>query len=97
MIADYYFIRNKQLVVDELYREDGQYWLTSGFNRAAVISLIVGILPNGPGFLTTIKVLPADTFPLWLSGLYHYAWFVGFGVSAVVYYLLMKSKTPSAA
>lgn len=97
MIADYYFIRNKQLVVDELYREDGRYWFSGGFNRAAVIALVVGILPNGPGFLTTVKALPADSFPLWLSGLYHYAWFVGFGVSALVYYLLMKKSATSPA
>ena len=39
-----------------------------------------------------IKVLNADAFPEWINHLYHYAWFVGFGVSGFVYLLLMKNK-----
>jgi len=29
-------------------------------------------------------------FPDWITGLYHYAWFVGFGISGLAYWLLMK-------
>lgn len=90
MIIDYYFIRKQQLVVDDLYNHKGMYSFSNGFNSAAIIALIVGILPNVPGFLTTIKVIGADAVPHWLSGLYSYAWFVGFGVSGIVYWLLMK-------
>ena len=43
--------------------------------------LLLGIIPNMPGFLTTIKVIPADSVPPWVAGLYNYAWFVGFFVS----------------
>ena len=92
MIADYYFIRRKTLIAADLYRHNGAYGYSNGFNPIAIIALILGILPNVPGFLIQIKVLAESAFPEWINHLYHYAWFVGFGVSAVVYYLLMKSR-----
>ena len=92
MIVDYYFIRKQTLVLNDLYSKTGIYQFRNGFNVAAIIALIAGILPNVPGFFTTIKVINADAVPAWLSGLYSYAWFVGFGVSGVVYFLLMKKK-----
>ena len=92
MIADYYFIRRQQLFVDELYSHQGRYKFTNGFNLAAIIALLCGILPNVPGFLLQIKVVSTDLFPEWISHLYNYAWFVGFFVSAVVYLLLTKKQ-----
>lgn len=92
MIADYYFVRRQTLNLKDLYETNGEYTYTSGFNKTAVIALILGILPNGPGFLTTVGLVSKDMFPDWLSHLYNYAWFVGFGVSFVVYYFLMRSK-----
>ena len=92
MIADYYFIRRKELLTTDLYRHDGVYGYTNGFNRIAIVALLLGILPNVPGFLLQIKVVSADVFPVWINHLYNYAWFVGFGVSAAIYLLLMKNK-----
>jgi len=92
MIADYYFIRKQTLVVDDLYNSKGMYSFKTGFNNAAIIALVLGILPNVPGFFTTIKVFSVDAFPAWVNGLYSYAWFIGFAVSGLVYYLLMKKK-----
>jgi NCS1 family nucleobase:cation symporter-1 len=92
MIADYYFIRKKHLVVDELYKSKGAYSFTNGFNNAAIIALLLGILPNVPGFFITIKVLAATAVPEWIAHLYNYAWFVGFLVSAFVYWGMMKKR-----
>lgn len=92
MIADYYFIRKQTLVLDDLYNPQGQYCFKNGFNTQAIWALILGILPNVPGFLTTIQAVNANTFPAWLSDLYHYAWFVGFGISGWIYWILMKNK-----
>ena len=92
MIADYYFVRRQTLNLKDLYERNGEYTYTNGFNKSAVIALILGILPNGPGFLTTVGLVSKDMFPEWLSHLYNYAWFVGFGVSFAVYYFLMRSK-----
>ncbi|MEP6582940.1 MAG: NCS1 family nucleobase:cation symporter-1 [Ginsengibacter sp.] len=91
MIADYYFIRRQTLNVNELYRPKGIYAFSKGFNTTAIIALLAGILPNIPGFLTTIKVVPINSVPAWISGLYNYAWFVGFFVAGLIYYLLMKN------
>jgi NCS1 family nucleobase:cation symporter-1 len=87
MIADYYFIRRKHLEVNELYRSNGLYSYKNGFNRIAVVALVLGILPNVPGFLVTIKMLPADSLPQWINHLYNYAWFVGFLVSGFIYWI----------
>jgi nucleobase:cation symporter-1, NCS1 family len=92
MIVDYYFIRKKHLELNDLYNSNGIYSYSNGWNSKAIISLIIGILPNVPGFLTTIKVIATDAVPSWVSGLYNYAWFVGFGISGFIYWILMKNK-----
>jgi NCS1 family nucleobase:cation symporter-1 len=91
MIADYYFIRKQNLEVNELYQHSGQYNFSSGFNYRAIIALLLGIVPNIPGFLATIKVIAPDAVPPWVSHLYNYAWFVGFFVSGISYILMMQS------
>ncbi|MEO8590773.1 MAG: NCS1 family nucleobase:cation symporter-1 [Flavobacteriales bacterium] len=97
MIVDYFFIRRQQLDVNDLYNTRGRYAYASGFNRTAVVALLLGILPNVPGFLATIKVVPADAMPAWINDLYHYAWFVGFAVSGGLYLVLSKRTAWSAA
>ena len=92
MIVDYYFIRKQQLDTLELYNPVGIYSYKNGINSAAIIALLLGIIPNVPGFLTTIKVIPLESVPIWISQLYNYAWFVGFFVSGVVYWLIMKKS-----
>jgi NCS1 family nucleobase:cation symporter-1 len=90
MIADYYFIRKQQLNTKDLYQYTGEYHFTNGFNYKAILALLLGILPNVPGFLTTVKIISSDAVPGWLSGIYNYAWFVGFFISGVSYRLMTK-------
>jgi NCS1 family nucleobase:cation symporter-1 len=92
MIVDYYFIRRQQLVLNDLYNTKGIYRFSNGFNTKAIAALLIGIVPNVPGFLTTIKMVDGDFFPQWITGLYNYAWFVGFGLSGLIYWALMKSS-----
>jgi len=92
MIADYYFIRKQQLNTTELYLHTGQYNFNNGFNTRAIIALLLGILPNIPGFLMTIKVISQTAVSPWVSHLYNYAWFVGFIVSGVTYIVMMQSE-----
>ncbi|GAB3924853.1 NCS1 family nucleobase:cation symporter-1 [Larkinella terrae] len=94
MIADYFFVRKQQLITSELYSSSGIYSFKTGFNPAAIVALLVGILPNVPGFLTTIQLIPSDSVPAWITHLYNYAWFVGFLVSGLVYLVLMRSYQP---
>lgn len=95
LIADYYFIRKQILNVDELYSYKGKYTFSNGFNHSAIIALLIGIVPNVPGFLLQVKLIADNTFPVWISQLYNYAWFVGFFVSGIIYMLLMRYKTSS--
>lgn len=92
MIVDYFFIRKKNLVAEDLYKHVGAYGYKNGFNYKAIIALLMGIAPNLPGFLLQIKLISATAFPGWISDLYHYAWFVGFFVSGIIYILLMRKK-----
>jgi NCS1 family nucleobase:cation symporter-1 len=82
LIADYFVIRKKEMVLSELYKEDGMYsYGKTGFNKAAMISLFVGV------FLALIGYwVPALNF------LYSLSWFTGFIIAFIVYYLLMKKK-----
>ncbi|MBD2704359.1 NCS1 family nucleobase:cation symporter-1 [Spirosoma sp. BT702] len=92
MIADYYFLRKKQLSVTDLYSQTGIYSFKNGFNSVAVWALLAGILPNIPGFLVTIGAVSAESVPGWITQLYNYAWFVGFLVSGGVYLGLMRGR-----
>jgi nucleobase:cation symporter-1, NCS1 family len=97
LIADYYFIRKQILNVEDLYSHNGQYRFRNGFNRYALIALLLGILPNVPGFLLQVKLISPAVFPEWISHLYNYAWFVGFFVSGFVYWILMKDNIRAEA
>ncbi len=97
LIADYYFIRKQNLDTIQLYQSKGIYTFSNGFNKAAIVALLLGIIPNIPGFLITVKLMAADSVPLWIGHLYNYAWFVGFFVSGGAYFLMMKNKNISAS
>ena len=92
MIADYFFFRKQQLSLHDLYQYTGNYTYHHGYNMAALVALLLGILPNIPGFLVAVKAAASNSFPLWVTNLYNYAWFVGFFVSAFSYLLLMWKK-----
>ncbi len=91
MIADYFFIRKQQLLVNDLYQIKGAYTYNNGFNIYAIVAMLLGILPNVPGFLTTTGIISKDAVWSWVSSLYNYAWFVGFFVSGIAYLLMMKA------
>ena len=87
LIADYYLIRKTRLDLPGLYRKDGPYWYARGFNPVAMASLAIGIAPCVPGFLSVVKL--AKVAPIWTS-MYHYAWFISFGISAACYVALTR-------
>jgi len=92
LICDYFVIRKMNLLPVDLYLPQGVYSYRSGFNPAAIIALILGIVPNIPGFLGTVKAVdPASVGPFLMS-LYNYAWFVGFGVAFSLYFALMRKS-----
>lgn len=91
LICDYWILRKEKLNLASLFKTDGIYSYSGGFNWRAVIALIVAILPVVPGFIraaTTPGGQVAD--PNFLDSVYNYAWFVTFAIGFVLYLILMK-------
>ena len=82
LIVDYWIARRRELSLEDLYLADGVY---RGWNWRAIAATAIGCACAWIGLL-----VPA------LKPLYDYAWFVGFGVSAVVHLALAPSGTPLA-
>ena len=80
MICDYFIVRHCRLDLPNLYRRGGLYEYFHGFNPKALLALLAGIFVALMGL-----VFPA------VRWLYDYAWFVGFLISAVFYFLLMRN------
>jgi NCS1 family nucleobase:cation symporter-1 len=89
ILIDYFLIRGTELDVDDLYRRRGRYRYGNGFNNRAIIALLIGVLPNVPGFLAQVGLLERASMPFAVS-LYDYAWFIGFAIAGIVYYILMR-------
>lgn len=79
LICDYFIIRKRKLNAKDLYDPKGDYTYNKGFNLKAVYALAAGV------FVALIGLFVDD-----LRFLYDYAWFVGFAVAFVVYWVLMK-------
>ncbi len=80
LLCDYFVIRKKNLRLAELYKIDGVYaYGKSGVNKAAIISLAIGVLLALVGYW-----VPS------LGFLYNLSWFTGFGVSFGIYAYLMR-------
>lgn len=95
LLADYFLVRRGEFHVAELYKEDGRYAYRGGVNPVAVAALAAGVAPCLPGFLATVGLAEVPAF--WTS-LYHYAWFVSFAVSGLVYWAASRpSPRPSPA
>ncbi len=90
ILTDYFLVRKTHLVVEDLYRYDGRY---AGVNPYAIIALVAGVVPNIPGFLANVGLYtPVGATAESIVGLYNYAWFIGLGISAALYYLLMRNR-----
>jgi NCS1 family nucleobase:cation symporter-1 len=81
MICDYYVVRRRQLVVEDLYLRGGAYEYLHGFNPKALLALAAGVAIALIGL-----AVPA------LRWLFDYAWFIGFFVSGGLYFLLMQKQ-----
>lgn len=84
MICDYFIIRRKRLLTDDLYLRGATYEYSGGFNWRAIAALAIG---------SAIALMGLVVPPI--RPLYDYSWFVGFVVAFLVYYLLMGNKSSS--
>jgi len=74
MIVDYWVVRKRELAVNDLYLRNGIY---GEWNWSGVVATLLGCAAAWIGL-----IVPA------LRPLYDYAWFVGFGVSFGVYFMM---------
>jgi len=81
MICDYFVIRKRVLLVEDLYLRNGIYEYSRGFNWRAILALAVGA-----GTALVGLVAPS------VRVLYDYSWFVGFAVSFAMYFVMMKFR-----
>lgn len=77
LIADYFVLRHRKLSSPDLFERGGEYEYSRGVNWGAMVALAAGIFVA----LIGLKVSA-------LHFLYQYAWFVGFGVSFAVYWVI---------
>jgi NCS1 family nucleobase:cation symporter-1 len=99
LIADYFVVRKTELDTDDLYRRNGRYEYSRGFNPSAVIALVAGILCALAGLLArpAAQRPGASALVHAMAATYDYAWFIGFGVSFGLYLVLMRNETSRLA
>jgi len=104
LIADYWVMRNTNLKLGDLYRVNGEYRYSAGFNWRGLVSLVVGgVLAVGGAYTApgTQGPFPAKGIigPLysWFPfHVYDYSWIVGL-VAAFVIYLALSAMFPVSA
>ncbi|WP_458690140.1 NCS1 family nucleobase:cation symporter-1 [Nocardia tengchongensis] len=92
LIADYYLVRKRTIVVDELFTmaETGKYWYRNGFNPVAVIATVIGALA------AVFPVLAKDVYGMHTAA--QYSWFIGCGLALVIHYgLATRTKLMATA
>ncbi|GAA5950164.1 hypothetical protein JCM3765_004222 [Sporobolomyces pararoseus] len=89
VMTSHYWIVSKQLIkTDDLYTfsKTGVYRYFYGVNLRAYGAYLAGLAPNFPGFIGAC----GGEVSLAATRIYQLSWFVGFGVSAIVYVVLCK-------
>ncbi|MBE7438584.1 MAG: NCS1 family nucleobase:cation symporter-1 [Spirochaetales bacterium] len=83
MIADYYFLRKTELSQADLYRVNGAYHFHSGFNWVSIAAATLGaVLVLFSGQLAASS--------LFFKALSYGAWFSGFFISFLCYWVLLQ-------
>ncbi len=103
LVVDYWLLRKKELDLGDLYRREGRYKYAGGWNWRAVIATLLGcffawswwivLAVYWFGYGIDLKSHP-NMLSEYTKGIFDYAWFVGFGVSGVAYYILMSALPP---
>lgn len=86
IMADYYILRHQRVVLGDLYREEGFYTFSRGFNPKAIIAVVLVSIPT-----IVIALVPA------FAMLAPFSWFIGAGLGFVVHYAISRSDPSIAA
>ncbi len=90
MVADYFIWRRMHLNIADLYRKDGEYSYTKGFSYIGFTALLIGIIPNIPGFMAEMDWVSADRVPQIFRNIFRFAWMSGFAISFFTYITARK-------
>jgi NCS1 family nucleobase:cation symporter-1 len=91
MIVDYWIVRRRELDLADLYKHEGRYAYSGGWNWRAIAAVLIGVVPVLPGFLkaaTTPGFAGVFENPTFIEGLYNYGLFFTFFVAGIAYLLL---------
>jgi NCS1 family nucleobase:cation symporter-1 len=82
LIADYYLVKKRQVVVDDLYtmRPDGAYHYRKGYNPAAIVATVVG---------ATVAMLVVF---LGSTDAAAFSWFIGAGLAFVLHMAISRRQ-----
>jgi len=83
LIVDYWILRRTELDLASLYTPHGAYRYTNGWNIPAVVATLAG---------AGVALLGAIWPPM--RPIYDWSWFVGFGLSGGLYWVMMRSRFP---
>ncbi|OAA90087.1 NCS1 family nucleobase:cation symporter-1 [Clostridium coskatii] len=79
IIIDYYVVKKEKVDVQMLFQLSGLYWYDNGFNKKAVLALLLGVIISVPAAMVpAFKVIAS------------FSWFIGVFVSGLSYWILMK-------
>jgi NCS1 family nucleobase:cation symporter-1 len=80
IMIDYFVLRKQQVDVADLFREEGHYTYTKGWNRKALISFVAAGVPA-----LVCALVPA------FAVVSSFSWFIGAGIAATVHYLISRN------
>ncbi|KAF2704927.1 allantoin permease [Pleomassaria siparia CBS 279.74] len=72
-ITDYFIVRKGNVYIEDLYRPNGRYWYTGGFNWRPMVAWVVPVAFVIPGFAMKFGNHPAGSQG-W-ANLYSFSWF----------------------
>lgn len=86
IMVDYYLLRKQTIDIAGLYKEDGPYKFTNGWNIKAFVAAGIAAVFS--------SILPIYGPSSYSANLGPYTWFIGVGVAGLVYYALNGGKSP---
>jgi NCS1 family nucleobase:cation symporter-1 len=93
LIGGYWIINRTNLDLVDLYRANGRYWFSAGFNWRALVATAVGVVLAVGGAYTkagTQGPFPADGLIPFLKPLYDYSWAIGLVASLLTFVVLSR-------
>ncbi|MEO6827312.1 MAG: NCS1 family nucleobase:cation symporter-1 [Microbacteriaceae bacterium] len=85
IMIDYYVLHKQKVLVRDLFREQGHYTYTKGWNHKAVISFIVAAVPS-----VIFALVPG------FGALSPFSWFIGAIIGGSVHYFISRNDTSLA-